>query len=138
MRVMRLNASPESLKIWKTMFPDQIPDRLVIAEELNGNVIDLEGHELAAVELGHTDTDSTTCLNVPSIGLVVAGDAAYMMSTFTSPSQMRRHGGSGSPRSTKLSPSTHAQLSHHISDLKTTTIPESSKRPDNTFAISIG
>ena len=26
--------------------------------------------------LGHTDTD-TTCLHVPSIGLVVAGDAAY-------------------------------------------------------------
>ena len=52
-------------------------DRLVIAEELEGNVIDLEGHELVAVELGHTDTDYTTCLNVPSIGLVVAGDAAY-------------------------------------------------------------
>ena len=29
------------------------------------------------MELGHTDTDYTTCLNVPSIGLVVAGDAAY-------------------------------------------------------------
>jgi glyoxylase-like metal-dependent hydrolase (beta-lactamase superfamily II) len=29
------------------------------------------------VELGHTDTDHTTCLNVPSVGLVVAGDAAY-------------------------------------------------------------
>jgi hypothetical protein len=29
------------------------------------------------VELGHTDTDSTTCLHVPSISLVVAGDAAY-------------------------------------------------------------
>jgi len=27
--------------------------------------------------LGHTDTDSTTCLHVPSIGLVVAGDSAY-------------------------------------------------------------
>src|SRR5438876_3839660 len=40
-------------------------------------VIHLEGHELVAVELGHTDTDYTTCLNVPSIGLVVAGDAAY-------------------------------------------------------------
>jgi hypothetical protein len=49
----------------------------VIAEELKGNVIDLEGHELIAVELGHTDTDHTTCLNVPSIGLVAAGDAAY-------------------------------------------------------------
>jgi hypothetical protein len=29
------------------------------------------------VELGHTDTDRTTCLNVPSIELVVAGDADY-------------------------------------------------------------
>ena len=66
-----------SRRIWRAAFPDQIPDKLVIAEELEGNVIDLEGHELVAVELGHTDTDYTTCLNVPSIGLVVAGDAAY-------------------------------------------------------------
>src|SRR6476620_7533141 len=76
-KVMRQHASPERLKIWKAAFPDQIPNGLVIAEELNGNVIDLEGRELVAVELGHTDTDYTTCLNVPSIGLVVAGDAAY-------------------------------------------------------------
>src|SRR5262249_41322436 len=58
-------------------FPDQIPDKLVFAEELKSNVIDLEGNELVALELGHTNTDYTTCLNVPSIGLVVAGDAAY-------------------------------------------------------------
>ena len=76
--VMRGNASPEALEgAWKAGFPGQIPGKLVMAEELNGNVIDLEGHELVAVELGHTDTDYTTCLNVPSIGLVVAGDAAY-------------------------------------------------------------
>jgi hypothetical protein len=75
---MRQNASPEALEgSWRPAFPDQIPDRLVIAEELEGNVIDLEGHELVAVELGHTDTDFTTCLHVPCIGLVVAGDAAY-------------------------------------------------------------
>ena len=49
----------------------------MIAEELTGKVIDLEGNDLVAVPLGHTDTDSTTCLHVPSIGLVVAGDAAY-------------------------------------------------------------
>jgi glyoxylase-like metal-dependent hydrolase (beta-lactamase superfamily II) len=77
-KVMRQHASPEVLeKVWKTAFPSQIPERLVLAEELKGNVIELEGHELIAVELGHTDTDYTTCLNVPSIGLVVAGDAAY-------------------------------------------------------------
>ncbi|HZE77070.1 MAG TPA: MBL fold metallo-hydrolase, partial [Nitrososphaeraceae archaeon] len=76
--VMRQHASPEILeKVWKASFPDQIPDRVVIAEELKKNVIDLEGHDLIAVELGHTDTDYTTCLNVPSIGLVVAGDAVY-------------------------------------------------------------
>ncbi len=77
-RVMRQQSSPELLeRFWKAGFPGQIPDRLVIAEELKGNVIDLEGHNLVAVELGHTDTDHTTCLNVPSVGLVVAGDAAY-------------------------------------------------------------
>ncbi len=77
-KVMRQNASPQALDTaWKPAFPGQIPDKLVIAEELKGNVIDLEGRELVAVELGHTDTDYTTCLHVPSIGLVVAGDAAY-------------------------------------------------------------
>ena len=77
-KVMRGNASPEALNgAWKAGFPGQIPDKLVIAEELRGDVIDLEGYELVVVELGHTDTDYTTCLHVPSIGLVVAGDAAY-------------------------------------------------------------
>ena len=32
---------------------------------------------MVVVPLGHTDTDYTTCLYVPSVGLVVAGDAAY-------------------------------------------------------------
>jgi len=75
---MRQQASPQSLaSFWNPRFPGQISDRLVIAEELTENVIDLEGHDLVAVPLGHTDTDNTTCLHVPSTGLVVAGDAAY-------------------------------------------------------------
>lgn len=77
-RVMRLNASPEFLSAgWEPGFPGQIPDKFVMAEELKGNVIDLEGHELVVVDLGHTDTDATTCLHVPSIGLVVGGDSVY-------------------------------------------------------------
>lgn len=76
--VMRHNASPEALRTaWEPAFPRQIPDTLVVATALEGNVIDLEGHDLHVVELGHTDTDHTTCLHVPSIGLVAAGDAAY-------------------------------------------------------------
>jgi len=77
-KLMRQQASPDVLaSFWKPLFPDQIPDRLMIAEELKRNVIDLEGHDLVVVEVGHTDTDYTTCLHVPSVGLVVAGDAAY-------------------------------------------------------------
>jgi hypothetical protein len=53
-------------KVRKTGFPGQIPDRLVIAEELRGSVIDLEGHDLVPVELGHTDTDHTTIIIVRS------------------------------------------------------------------------
>lgn len=77
-KMMRFNASPQLLDgAWKAGFPGQIPEHLVIAEELKGNVIDLEGNELVIMELGHTDTEFTTCLYVPSIGLVIAGDAAY-------------------------------------------------------------
>jgi glyoxylase-like metal-dependent hydrolase (beta-lactamase superfamily II) len=77
-KVMRQQASPESLAtFWNPRFPGQISSHLVIAEELSGNIITLEGHDLVSVPLGFTDTTSTTCLHVPSIGLIVAGDAAY-------------------------------------------------------------
>ena len=76
--VMHQNSSPQALEYaWGAGFPGQIPKNLVMAQELESDTIDLEGQQLRAVEVGHTDTDHTTCLHVPSIGLVVAGDAAY-------------------------------------------------------------
>jgi glyoxylase-like metal-dependent hydrolase (beta-lactamase superfamily II) len=62
---------------WRKGFPDQIADNLVIAEPLADHTIDLEGESLVAIELGHSDTDNTTALHVPSLGLVAAGDAVY-------------------------------------------------------------
>src|SRR5882724_6420274 len=77
-KTMHQQASPDVVaNFWSARFLGHIPDRLVIAHELEGNVIDLEGHDLVVVEVGHTDTDDTTCLHVPSVGLVVAGDVAY-------------------------------------------------------------
>jgi glyoxylase-like metal-dependent hydrolase (beta-lactamase superfamily II) len=77
-KIMRQQASPESLAtFWNPRFPDQISGHLAIAEELTENAIDLEGQELVSVPLGFTDTAGTTCLHVPSIDLIVAGDAAY-------------------------------------------------------------
>jgi glyoxylase-like metal-dependent hydrolase (beta-lactamase superfamily II) len=76
--VMRAQLSAPILEaFWKSRFPGQIDATLAIAEELAGAVIQLEGEELVSIPTGHTDTRSTTCLHVPSIGLVVAGDAAY-------------------------------------------------------------
>ena len=97
LRPQALNGSVESHR-----FPNQIPSNLVIAEPLTGMTIDLEGHELVVVELGHTDTDLTTCLHVPSIGLIVAGDAAYNdVHLYLAESDCARNEKSGSPRSTR-------------------------------------
>jgi glyoxylase-like metal-dependent hydrolase (beta-lactamase superfamily II) len=75
---MRESVRPERIaSFWAPLFPGQIPERLAVAEELTNDTIDLEGNQLIAVPLGHTDTDDTTCLHVPAIELVVAGDAAY-------------------------------------------------------------
>ena len=76
--VMRKQASvPVVDSYWKPRFPGQIDSTLVIADELKGGVLELEGEQLMSIPLGHTDTDSTTCLHVPSIGLAVCGDALY-------------------------------------------------------------
>ena len=75
---MKLQITPEKLNSrWRKLFPNQIPDVISIADPLQGDEIELEGNKLVVVHVGHTDTDDTTCLHVPSIGLVVAGDAVY-------------------------------------------------------------
>ena len=75
---MKLHVTPDELNNrWRKLFPNQIPDVISIADPLQSNEIDLEGNKLVVVRVGHTDTDESTCLHVPSIGLVVAGDAVY-------------------------------------------------------------
>ncbi|GAQ08082.1 hypothetical protein ALT_5403 [Aspergillus lentulus] len=64
--------------VWRTLFPgDQIPPNPELAKPMASPVFELEGKEFHAVEVGHTDTYNTTVLHVPSIRLVVAGDAVY-------------------------------------------------------------
>src|ERR1700683_3779299 len=75
---MRKWSSPEALQtFWQPRFPGQIGDDSPVADPLDGASFELEGRQLVAVDVGHTDTDNTTVLHVPDIGLVVAGDAAY-------------------------------------------------------------
>jgi glyoxylase-like metal-dependent hydrolase (beta-lactamase superfamily II) len=75
--VMRQQAGPSREQLFDKIFPGQIPDTPVIAEPVPAWGFLLEGNPVVAVETGHTDTDKTSVLHVPSIGLVVAGDVAY-------------------------------------------------------------
>ena len=75
---MQKQISPDFIKsFWELRFPGQIPSPLAAPEVLEGDTFYLEGEELKVIELGHTDTVHTTALHVPSIRLVVSGDAVY-------------------------------------------------------------
>jgi glyoxylase-like metal-dependent hydrolase (beta-lactamase superfamily II) len=75
--MMHKQATEGRAQMWDVDFPGLIPPSPVVYQPIPVDGIKLEGHQLLAVEVGHTDTDDTTVLHVPSIGLVVAGDVAY-------------------------------------------------------------
>jgi glyoxylase-like metal-dependent hydrolase (beta-lactamase superfamily II) len=75
--VMQAALRPDSVENWRRRFPGLIPESLAVAERLDQPTFQLEGNEIIPVDIGHTDTDYTTCLHVPSIALVIAGDAIY-------------------------------------------------------------
>jgi glyoxylase-like metal-dependent hydrolase (beta-lactamase superfamily II) len=77
-KAMHDQLSPASVdNFWRRLFPGKIPNRLLVAEPLEGNALELEGHKLIAINAGRTDTAHSTCLHVPSIGLIVGGDVVY-------------------------------------------------------------
>jgi glyoxylase-like metal-dependent hydrolase (beta-lactamase superfamily II) len=77
-QAMRTAAAPDVVaNNWSRRWPGQIPERLTIAAQLLDERFDLEGHEIRVIDTGHTDTDDTTALHIPSLGLLVAGDAIY-------------------------------------------------------------
>src|SRR5258708_1628801 len=77
-KAMDEHLSPDRIEnFWRRLFPGEIPDRLLVAESLEEEELELEGQKLVAVNAGRTDTAHSTCLYVPSIGLIVGGDAVY-------------------------------------------------------------
>jgi glyoxylase-like metal-dependent hydrolase (beta-lactamase superfamily II) len=75
---MRAQLLPASIDgFWRKLFPGQLLDRLPVAEPLDRGELELEGHKLVAINMGRTDTECSTSLHVPSIGLLVAGDTVY-------------------------------------------------------------
>jgi len=65
--------------LWTSLFGDAVPPAPVSPNgtPFPADGLRLDGHELFAHEVGHSDTDDTTVLHVPSLELVVAGDVVY-------------------------------------------------------------
>jgi glyoxylase-like metal-dependent hydrolase (beta-lactamase superfamily II) len=65
--------------VYRDIFGDALPEPPLT---VRGSVFPaggllLDGHELVAHEVGHSDTDDTSVLHVPSLDLVIAGDVVY-------------------------------------------------------------
>ena len=64
-------------EFWDRVFPGQLPSGDVDVDVVGERGFELEDVPLLPVEVGHTDTDATTMLHVPAIGLLIAGDVVY-------------------------------------------------------------
>jgi glyoxylase-like metal-dependent hydrolase (beta-lactamase superfamily II) len=76
-QLMHKQATEGRAQVWDKDFPGLIPDSPVVYQPIPSVDFELEGNRIRAIETGHTDTEDTTVLHVPSLGLVVAGDVAY-------------------------------------------------------------
>jgi glyoxylase-like metal-dependent hydrolase (beta-lactamase superfamily II) len=64
-------------EFWDRVFPGQLPTGELDVAVVDERGFELDGVELLPIEVGHTDTDATTMLHVPEMGLLVAGDVVY-------------------------------------------------------------
>src|ERR1700755_488526 len=56
-KAMHEHLSPDRIEnFWRRLFPGEIPDRLLVAEPLEDEELELEGHKLVAVNAGRTES----------------------------------------------------------------------------------
>jgi glyoxylase-like metal-dependent hydrolase (beta-lactamase superfamily II) len=73
----RTQLSPDLMSFWNAIFSGQIPEHPIVPEALDGDVIDLEGHELRIINVGQSDTAPSTIVHIPDLDVVISGDVAY-------------------------------------------------------------
>ncbi|NYE96354.1 glyoxylase-like metal-dependent hydrolase (beta-lactamase superfamily II) [Psychromicrobium silvestre] len=74
--LMRLQVEQRSVS-WDILFPGQIGETPITAIVPQDLTINLEGHQVRIVEVGHSDTEDTTVIHVADLELVVGGDVIY-------------------------------------------------------------
>jgi glyoxylase-like metal-dependent hydrolase (beta-lactamase superfamily II) len=62
---------------WEASFPNQLHQPIGLIQQLKGNKITLEGHDIDIIEAGHSDTGDSTFVHIPDLSMVVSGDVFY-------------------------------------------------------------
>jgi len=75
--LMPRQATEGRQRVYDRDFPGLIGETPVLAKPVPPEGFEIEGHRLVAIEVGHSDTDGSSVLHVPELGLVVAGDVVY-------------------------------------------------------------
>jgi glyoxylase-like metal-dependent hydrolase (beta-lactamase superfamily II) len=75
--VQLMRAAVQQSDRYRALLPDQVPDKLALAEPLAAPQFELERLPLQVIETGHTDAVDSTALYAPDLGLIVSGDVAY-------------------------------------------------------------
>ena len=69
--------SPAAMQVWGGFFPSQLTTEPIVPEPLSGTSLAIGDEVVTLVPVGATDTDNSSIVHVPALGLVVAGDVVY-------------------------------------------------------------
>jgi len=62
--------------MWASLFAEELVQTIVVPELTNG-ILDIEGSEIIAVEVGQSDIARSSYVQIPSLKALVVGDIAY-------------------------------------------------------------
>ena len=74
---MEEQISPGYLQVWNGFFPGQLTSEPVAPGPLDGTTIPVGRSTATVIPVGVTDTDHSSVVHVPGLGLVVSGDVVY-------------------------------------------------------------
>ena len=74
---LRGQVSPAAMQVWGGFFPSQLTAEPIVPEPLSGNSLAIGPDVVTVVPVGTTDTDNSSVVHVPQLGLAVAGDVVY-------------------------------------------------------------
>jgi len=73
----RGQVSPQYRQIWGSFFPGQYDESPAVPEPLPSSDLQLDGHPVRALAVGHADGPLASVLHLPDLDAVICGDVAY-------------------------------------------------------------